>query len=79
MSRPLIRECKSYLNQLYSFDKRSFCHQALSLCLIVASALMIWKGLIVWSGSESPVVVVLSGKWTSQIISTEKLFFKESN
>lgn len=29
--------------------------------MIVSSALMIWKGLMVVSGSESPIVVVLSG------------------
>lgn len=29
--------------------------------MIVTSALIIWKGLIVFTGSESPVVVVLSG------------------
>ena len=27
--------------------------------MIVSSALMIWKGLIVLTGSESPIVVVL--------------------
>jgi signal peptidase I len=29
--------------------------------MIVTSALIIWKGLMVATGSESPVVVVLSG------------------
>jgi signal peptidase I len=29
--------------------------------MIVTSALIIWKGLMVVTGSESPVVVVLSG------------------
>lgn len=29
--------------------------------MIVASALIIWKGLVCVTGSESPVVVVLSG------------------
>ena len=35
--------------------------QWLSLLLIVASALMIWRTLVLTSQSESPVVVVLSG------------------
>lgn len=35
--------------------------QALSFGMIVSSALMIWKGLMVVTGSESPIVVVLSG------------------
>src|SRR5688500_13228141 len=33
--------------------------QGLNLCMIVFSALMIWKGLMVVTGSESPIVVVL--------------------
>ena len=33
----------------------------LSFGMIVSSALMIWKGLMVVTGSESPIVVVLSG------------------
>merc|ERR1712226_883306 len=35
--------------------------QGISLGLIVTSALVIWKGLMVVADSESPVVVVLSG------------------
>lgn len=42
-------------------SKRHFLHQIISLAMIVTSALMIWKGLIVATGSESPIVVVLSG------------------
>jgi signal peptidase len=33
--------------------------QALNFGMIVSSALMIWKGLMVFTGSESPIVVVL--------------------
>jgi signal peptidase I len=33
----------------------------LTLGMIVTSALIIWKGLMCLTGSESPVVVVLSG------------------
>jgi len=36
-------------------------YQVLSFAMIVSSALMIWKGLMVVTGSESPIVVVLSG------------------
>ena len=42
-------------------DKRQFFYQVLSFGMIVSSALMIWKGLMVATGSESPIVVVLSG------------------
>jgi len=42
-------------------NKRQFFYQLLSFGMIVSSALMIWKGLMVVTGSESPIVVVLSG------------------
>lgn len=42
-------------------DKRQSFYQILSFGMIVSSALMIWKGLMVVTGSESPIVVVLSG------------------
>lgn len=34
-------------------------YQVLNFGMIVSSALMIWKGLMVVTGSESPIVVVL--------------------
>merc|ERR1712050_798398 len=40
---------------------RNFLTQVLNLACIVFSALMLWKGLMVGTRSESPVVVVLSG------------------
>ena len=43
--------------------------QILNFCLIVSSALMIWKSLMLVTGSESPIVVVLSG-------SMEPAFFR---
>ena len=42
-------------------NKRQLSFQALNLAMIVFSALMIWKSLMVITKSESPVVVVLSG------------------
>ncbi|XP_058098909.1 uncharacterized protein LOC131243521 isoform X2 [Magnolia sinica] len=39
---------------------RRFTNQFINLGMIVSSALMIWKLLICISGSESPIVVVLS-------------------
>merc|ERR1719473_261122 len=38
-----------------------FLTQVLNLGCVVFSALMLWKGLMCVTGSESPVVVVLSG------------------
>lgn len=42
-------------------NKRQLSFQVLNLAMIVFSALMIWKGLMFVTKSESPVVVVLSG------------------
>uniref|UniRef100_A0A7S2UZN9 Signal peptidase complex catalytic subunit SEC11 n=1 Tax=Fibrocapsa japonica TaxID=94617 RepID=A0A7S2UZN9_9STRA len=42
-------------------NKRQLAFQGLNLAMIVFSALMIWKSLMVVTKSESPVVVVLSG------------------
>ena len=42
-------------------QKRALLYQVFNLAMIVFSALMIWKTLIVVTRSESPVVVVLSG------------------
>ena len=36
-----------------------FALQGLNLAMIIFSALMLWKGLMVYTDSESPVVVVL--------------------
>lgn len=45
----------------FLYFKFQFIYQVLSFGMIVSSALMIWKGLMVVTGSESPIVVVLSG------------------
>jgi hypothetical protein len=47
-----------------------FLYQVLSFGMIVSSALMIWKGLMVVTGSESPIVVVLRSGKTFVFIST---------
>jgi len=52
---------KSELGSLTRMNKRDLLLQLLSLGTVVLSALMLWKGLMVVTGSESPIVVVLSG------------------
>lgn len=42
-------------------NKRQLAHQGFNLAMVVLTALMIWKGLMMYTQSESPVVVVLSG------------------
>lgn len=50
------------IESIKSIQFRQLLTQAVSLGMIVASALIIWKGLMCVTCSESPVVVVLSGK-----------------
>nr|XP_014349883.1 PREDICTED: signal peptidase complex catalytic subunit SEC11C isoform X2 [Latimeria chalumnae] len=49
------------LGDIRRLNKRQLYYQFLILAMMVSSALMIWKGLIVLTESESPIVVVLSG------------------
>ncbi|CAH8656126.1 unnamed protein product [Dicrocoelium dendriticum] len=42
-------------------NMRQVMYQVLNILLVVSSALMLWKSLILLSYSESPLVVVLSG------------------
>ncbi|XP_060828860.1 signal peptidase complex catalytic subunit SEC11A isoform X3 [Bombus pascuorum] len=52
---------QSIFDDVRRMNKRQLLYQMLSFGMIVTSALMIWKGLMVVTGSESPIVVVLSG------------------
>ncbi|CAD5193337.1 unnamed protein product, partial [Musa acuminata subsp. malaccensis] len=49
------------LDSIRTLQIRHVLTQIVSLGMIVTSALIIWKGLMCVTGSESPVVVVLSG------------------
>ena len=46
-------------DEIKRMNKRQLYYQVLNFVMIVSTALMIWKGLMVATGSESPVVVVL--------------------
>ncbi len=48
------------VRRLYK-NKRQLTNQFLNLCMVVLSALMLWKGLMGLTKGESPIVVVLSG------------------
>ncbi len=48
-------------SEVRRMNKRQLAYQVLNFAMIVSSALMIWKGLMVVTESESPIVVVLSG------------------
>lgn len=63
-SRPLASRAMlslDFLDDVRRMNKRQLYYQVLNFGMIVSSALMIWKGLMVITGSESPIVVVLSG------------------
>ncbi|CAB3406996.1 unnamed protein product [Caenorhabditis bovis] len=48
-------------DELRRMDVRQVFYQFLNFAMVVSSALMIWKGMMVLTGADSPVVVVLSG------------------
>ncbi|CAB9500988.1 peptidase complex catalytic subunit [Seminavis robusta] len=60
MIKDIIDKQVFELKKLWA-NKRQLTFQVLNLAMIVFSALMIWKGLMFVTKSESPVVVVLSG------------------
>jgi len=60
-------------------NKRQLSFQALNLAMIVFSALMIWKGLMFVTISESPVVVVLSGSMEPAFQRGDILFLNNQN
>ena len=64
----------SVFDDVKRMDKRQFIFQVLSFGMIVSSALMIWKGLMVVTGSESPIVAVLSGSMEPAFYRGDVLF-----
>nr|XP_011740614.1 signal peptidase complex catalytic subunit SEC11A-like isoform X2 [Macaca nemestrina] len=50
-----------FLDDVPQMNKQQLYYQVLNFRMILSSALMIWKGLMVITGSESPIVVLLSG------------------
>ncbi len=59
-------------------NKRQTTLQSLNLAMVIITALMIWKGLMAWSYSESPVVVVLSGSMEPAFQRGDILFLTNS-
>eukprot|EP01091_Cochliopodium_minus_P013998 TRINITY_DN4659_c0_g1_i1.p1 TRINITY_DN4659_c0_g1~~TRINITY_DN4659_c0_g1_i1.p1 ORF type:complete len:181 (-),score=25.52 TRINITY_DN4659_c0_g1_i1:55-597(-) len=64
---------------LKNMKLRDLLTQAITFGLIVSSALMIWKSLVVISGSESPIVVVLSGSMEPAYQRGDLLFLYHSS
>ncbi|XP_051953558.1 signal peptidase complex catalytic subunit SEC11A-like isoform X2 [Xyrauchen texanus] len=63
-----------FLDDVRRMNKRQLYYQVLNFGMIVSSALMIWKGLMVVTGSESPIVVVLSGSMKPAFYRGDLLF-----
>jgi len=61
-------------DEIRRMNKRQLYYQMLNFAMIVSSALMIWKGLMVVTGSESPIVVVLSGSMEPAFYRGDLLF-----
>jgi len=56
-----MESLSTMFDDIKRMKKKQVLQQALNFGMIVCSALMIWKSLMVLTGSESPIVVVLSG------------------
>jgi len=77
MIRDMIEKQVLELKKLWA-NKRQLAFQVLNLAMIVFSALMIWKGLMYMTKSESPVVVVLSGSMEPAFQRGDILFLDNS-
>eukprot|EP01040_Poterioochromonas_malhamensis_P018282 gene18282-21308_t len=74
----LVKSQVKELKKLWK-NKRQLILQILTLAMIAFSALMMWKGLIFMTNSESPVVVVLSGSMEPAIYRGDILFLTNHN
>lgn len=77
MFKDMIDKQVLELRKLWA-NKRQLTFQLLNLAMIVFSALMIWKGLMFVTKSESPVVVVLSGSMEPAFQRGDILFLNNS-
>ncbi|KAI0986339.1 hypothetical protein GJ496_005820 [Pomphorhynchus laevis] len=64
------------LHELKNMNKRQLIYQIINVSMVVSTAWMIWRGLTLISGSDSPVVVVLSGSMEPAFYRGDLLFLK---
>ena len=57
----IINPIRDTYNSFKKMKIRDYVHQGFNLALVIFSALMIWKSFMILSGTDSPVVVVLTG------------------
>lgn len=74
-----LLDISSWFDEVRRMNKRQLYYQVLNFGMIVSSALMIWKGLMVVTGSESPIVVVLSGSMEPAFFRGDLLFLTNDN
>ncbi|KAI5055715.1 hypothetical protein GOP47_0029236 [Adiantum capillus-veneris] len=67
------------VDSIRSIQIRQLLLQLVTLGMIVSLALIMWKGLICFTGSESPVVVVLSGSMEPGFQRGDILFLNMGN
>ena len=65
---------KNSLLEISSMNFRTLITQFIVLGSVVSSALMLWKGLMVVTNSESPIVVVLTGSMEPSFFRGDILF-----
>ncbi|CAG8490376.1 5118_t:CDS:2 [Diversispora eburnea] len=62
------------LKFMRNLSKRQFAQQVLNFLMIVSSALIVWKAMALYTNSESPIVVVLSGSMEPAFYRGDLLF-----
>ncbi|CAN8269277.1 unnamed protein product [Cochlearia groenlandica] len=67
------------VDSIKSIKIRQLLTQAITLGMIVTSALIVWKALMCVTGTESPVVVVLSGSMEPGFKRGDILFLRMTN
>merc|ERR1712080_742873 len=69
---------KQKQNVFGTMNMRQILYQVFSFVMVILTALMIWKGLSIATGSESPIVVVLSGSMEPAFYRNDLLFLTNS-
>ena len=69
-----MESIKNSLLEISSMNFRQLITQVIVLGTVVSSALMLWKGLMIVTNSESPIVVVLTGSMEPSFFRGDILF-----
>ena len=69
-----MESIKNSLLEISSMNFRTLLTQFVVLGTVVSSALMLWKGLMIVTNSESPIVVVLTGSMEPSFFRGDILF-----